>query len=274
MDTLTIPPLEFMRPHRIMELARDPSLVLIPISPALEWHSYHLPVGTDAIIAEEVAGRVAQNLGAAYCRVLSFGLDEIRSKAFKRSQGLDPNLQVFGMNYANLPVASEYSTPPIIRKVVTARINALRQTGFRCVALVNHHGGRGQIPLLHAIADRLSTSSFRVISLHTAAGPDFEPSEPKEHFYAGGHAGVAETMQLMAFRPDLVDTSLLPEGPLRAWEYGILHDYPMIPSNLNPRLTNRERAQEWASHVVQRLTSAVREFTNPGRVHPHLTVSQ
>lgn len=249
-------PLEFLRPGQILEKARHPGLLLIPVSPACEWHSYHLPVGTDAIIVEEVARRLAVRLQAVHCRVLALGLDEVRDAAFKSSQGIDPQAHVWGMNYPGLPVASEYTTARAMRAVVEARLQAVKASGFRRAALLNHHGGRGQVPLLRAIASAWTAPGFRVDLLETKADPGFAPPpEAARCFQVGGHAGLAETLQLMAFRPDLVDLDALPDGPLQAARCGILHDGPEIPAAFNPHRATREWARLWGDHVLDRLAA-------------------
>jgi len=44
--------IEELRPKQIMDVVSKSSMVFIPVSPVFEWHSYHLPLATDAIISE------------------------------------------------------------------------------------------------------------------------------------------------------------------------------------------------------------------------------
>lgn len=248
------PSLEYLRPAQVLALARDPGLVLIPVSPALEWHSFHLPLGTDAILVEEIARRLALRLRAAYFRVLPLGLDAPRDACFKAAQGLPPEVPVFGMNYPHLPLGSEYTTEPVFRALLEARLEAARSAGFRQAVLLNHHGGHGQMPLLDQVAAENSRGAFQVRSLHTRDADGFQPPPGQEYpFDVGGHAGLAETLQLMAFRPDLIDLDTLPDGPLSAAAFGILHDQPEIPPAANPRRARIELARAWGDHVVDRL---------------------
>lgn len=247
-------PLEQLRPDQIAAKARHPGLLILPVSPAWEWHSYHLPVGTDALIAEEIAARMAARLDAIHCRALSLGLDEVRDARFKASQGLPPEAHIFGMNYPTLPVASEYTSPEVMRALLVDRISTARRSGFRKVVLLNHHGGCGQVPLLDALAGELTDSTFTVLSLQTRADDLFPLASA---FWVGGHAGLAETMQLMAFRPDLIDLDALPPGPLQAAVQGILHDQPVIPEQAHPRHADPVTAQAWGDYVVGQLVALV-----------------
>ncbi len=245
-----------MRAGQIEEKARQPGLALLPISPAFEWHSLHLPVGTDAIITEEVARRLAIRLKAVYFRALPLGLDEVRSAEFKAMQGLDPQVRVFGMNYPHLPLESEYTTADTLRSIVESRLRAIRGSGFRLAAIINHHGGCGQIPLLKEIAAAWSTPTFQVEFLQTGAFARYQPPESiQANFNVGGHAGLAETLQLMAFRPDLVDLAALPDGDLKAAQLGILHDNPEIPERFNPRHATAEDAIAWGDSVVDSMAA-------------------
>lgn len=47
-------------------------IVILPIG-AVEAHGYHLPLGTDNYISEEIAGRVAERLDAPILPLLPFG---------------------------------------------------------------------------------------------------------------------------------------------------------------------------------------------------------
>ena len=247
--------IEFMRAGQIAEKARQPGLVFIPVSPAYEWHSYHLPVGTDAIITEEIARQLAERFDAVYFRALSLGLDEVRDEAFKRSQGLNPEAPVFGMNYPGLPLESEYTTAEPMRALVAARLQAAKGSGFKLAIIINHHGGAGQVPLLEKLAAEFCAPGFRVEFMQTSR---FAPAEPR--FHAGWHAGLAETLQLMAFRPDLVDLEALPDGPLSAAQFGILHTEPLIPAHFNPRRAESSIAAAWGTALVDLMERHLREL--------------
>ncbi len=51
-----------MRPGEIAEAIHKGPYAFIPISPMFEWHSFHLPMGTDALITEELARQVASRM--------------------------------------------------------------------------------------------------------------------------------------------------------------------------------------------------------------------
>ena len=256
--------IEELRPKQIISVAQKSSMVFIPVSPRYEWHSYHLPLGTDGIIAEETSKILAEKFNGLYFRCLPIALDEIRNDKFKEANGLEKNNYVFGMNFPNLPIESEYITKKEMNGLLNSRIKAMRNSDFKYVFLVNHHGGAGQFDCLKKIAKVWDKKDFRVIPLMIPAFNKFHPvkKENLEFLYLkiGGHAGLLETHQLMAFRPDLVDLDELPEGELLAVESGILHNQPRIESEFNPRHAKREFAEKWRDSVIENLSARITEI--------------
>ena len=69
---------ERLLPNQIAaEMARCP-LIFLPVGP-LEWHGPHLPLGTDALIAYQVALRVANQVGGVVLPALYCGTERHRS---------------------------------------------------------------------------------------------------------------------------------------------------------------------------------------------------
>jgi creatinine amidohydrolase len=251
-------PVEEMRPGEVAARALAGRPVFVPVSPCLEWHSYHLPLGVDGLIAEAVACRLAAQTGGCYCRCLSLGLDEIRSAEFKHRQGLPRDADVFGMNFPGLPVGSEYVDAEAFRAVVRARLAMLRRSGFTVAIIVNHHGGSGQRETLEREAREMSDAALRVHVLQVQQfGPRDLPDDERRALSVGGHAGLAETLQLMAFRPELVDMRALPDGELSVAASGILHSGAHIPVEDNPHRATLSCAQKWGAAVVRAMCEEV-----------------
>ena len=51
--------IEEMTPRELLEVINKNGIAFVPVSPKYEWHSFHLPLGTDGIIAEEVSKNLA-----------------------------------------------------------------------------------------------------------------------------------------------------------------------------------------------------------------------
>ena len=86
--------IEFMRPEPVRDVIKSSGIVFIPVSPRVEWHGPHLPMGTDGIIAEECAKAMAEIFDACYFRCLPLGLDQIRNEKQLKSWGFPPETSI------------------------------------------------------------------------------------------------------------------------------------------------------------------------------------
>jgi len=246
-------PITEMRPREIIAARDRTGVVFIPVSPQFEWHSYHLPVGTDAIIAEELSRLVAERVDGLYYPVMSFGMDAWRTPEQKTRWGLPEDEPVFGMAFPGLPLASEYSENEEMIKAVANRFASVRKSGFRYVFIINNHGGQGQAKYLDEFARSHDSPDCRVCYVQVQYLP------MPEGLGTGGHANLDnETAMLVGFRPDLADMSELPEGELPVPEFGILHGKPVIEPEKNPRNTSLLGANERRNRLVDELTKLVR----------------
>jgi len=247
-------PITEMRPREILAVRDRTGIIFLPVSPAFEWHSYHLPVGADAIIAEELSRLVTERVDGLYYPVMSFGMDAWRTPEQKARWGLPEDEPVFGMTFPGLPLASEYCEKEEMIKAVGNRFDSVRKSGFRYVFIVNNHGGQGQAKSLDEFARTHDSPPCRVCYVQVQSLPMPKGLE------CGGHANLDnETAMLVGFRPDLADTSELPEGELPVREFGILHGRPVIEPEKNPRNTGLLGAYQRRNHLVDALTKLVRD---------------
>ena len=239
---------EEMRPGEITEAIQKGPYAFIPVSPMFEWHSFHLPMGTDALITEELARQVSSRVGGVRFRPLSFGLDAWRTKDEKERWGFNQDEEVYGMNFPDLPLKSEYCEKEEMILAIKNRLKAISGCGIKHVFLMNHHGGKGQMKLIEDLADQNSDQQMKVHAIKTY---QFNDLNEDEGFYGvGGHAGYSETTWLMAFRPELVDLSQQKEGKLSVRQTGILHNTPQIEPEWNPRNVNKKVAENLRQRVI------------------------
>ncbi len=248
-------PAEEMRPREVIEARERSGCAFVPVSPAFEWHSFHLPLGTDAMVAEGLCRAAAQRVGGVWFRPLSFGLDEWRPEEQLLAWGFAKDDRVYGMNFPELPLRSEYCEPPEMQAAVRNRLKAVAGCGFRHAFIVNHHGGTGQAPALEALAADLATEACQVHFARTGQFADLD----EESLRVGGHAGLSETTWLLAFRPELVDLSQQPDGELSVRQTGILHRQPTIEAQYNPRRVSVAVAHTLRERVTANFVAFVRE---------------
>lgn len=250
---------EELCPGEVLEVAKGSGVAFVPLSPCVEWHSYHLPLGVDGLIAEEVAKILAEEFDGVCFRVMSLGLDFERDEKFRQMMGLPLEGRIFGMNFPELPLESEYVGEEELRCLLSARVSFLKKAGFRWVFVVNHHGGGTQKATIERVLSEFGAEGFGVELLHTSwMGKLEEPPEYAGYMGVGGHAGLAETIQFMGFRPDLVNFAALPEGEMEAAKMGILHNEPQIPEKFHPKKAPQELADAWREAVLEQSRSRIR----------------
>jgi creatinine amidohydrolase/Fe(II)-dependent formamide hydrolase-like protein len=247
-SSLSVKSYEEMRPDEILIAIKKAPVAFIPVSPMIEWHSYHLPMGTDGLICEAICKIMAEKVGGVWFRPLSLGMDSYRNNELKERWGFNQNEDFFGMNFPDLPLKSEYCTSAEMENIIRNRVESLRGIGVKHLFLINHHGGEGQIQLVEDIANSLTDGTTKVHGLKTY---QFNDLKEKDGFYnIGGHAGFSETIWLMAFRPELIDLSQLQGGELSVRTTGILHNKPIIENEWNPKNVSSVVAIKLKNRVI------------------------
>lgn len=249
-------PAEWMRPDQILARREASSCALVPISPAFEWHSHHMPMGVDAIVAETVAAHMAARVHGVYFRCLSFGLDQYRNERQLEAWGFERTDRIFGMNFPTLPLVSEYAEPAEMFKALGNRLDAIRGCGFRHIFVINHHADPNQIGEIRGFCEKQDRPEHRV---HFVYPLDFKTIRNPDLLWIGGHAGLYETMVMLAFAPQLVDLTRLPEGELSVKQTGIHHGKPMIEAKYNPRRAASAVADDLRRDVLDHLEAFVRQ---------------
>ncbi len=149
---------------------------------AIEQHGPHLPIGTDWMIAQEVARRLAEELGALLLPTMPYGCSREH------------------MGFAGTVTLR----PSTLAAVFEDIVESLRAHGIRRIVVVSGHGGNWILkPTLREINYR-----FPDVRLIWADGvvPERGDVAPEDI-----HAGAGETSAMLHLRPDLVqgDRSVL-----------------------------------------------------------------
>ena len=248
-----------LRPEQILE-ARDKSgCALIPVGP-LEWHSYHLPYGTDAMIAESICSIVAERIGGVYFPPLLLGTDQTRTEEQLIDWGFEKKDKIFGMNFPELPLKSEYCSPEELTAALTRRLKFIEDNEFKVAFVVNHHGGNPDYPdleqkeLLKKVCERFSSSSFKV-----EFADAFRFCTLKGDHIVPDHATLSETTFLLAFHPEIIDLSKISEGELSARKMGMVTGRAVISGKENPRNASKVLADEFRENVISNFVNYIKE---------------
>ncbi len=183
-----------MTPHLLLqEMTREEAgavapqaLVVFPVG-AVEQHGPHLPVGTDYFTVEHVSRAAAAQVAEQIPVVVA------------------PTLP-FGSSHHHLPFGGTMSlSTETYYKLVYELAETLIISGFRRVFIVNGHGGN------HELVQLVARDLTLKYEAHLAAGSYWNiawdaVAEAGREMPGGlpGHAGIYETSQILALRPELV----------------------------------------------------------------------
>jgi creatinine amidohydrolase len=251
---------ELSGPATLRSLAED-SVIVVPVG-AIEHHGPHLPLVTDALIAESVAT-------AAVAQGVAEGLD----------LWLLPTLSYTKSDEHHWASGTMWLTWETLMSTLVDIGRSVAATPARRLVFVNGHGGN---TALLGVANRelrrrfgLRTFSMAASGVKAATGRDGEPDERG----FGIHAGFGETSLVLHLRPDLVDMSLaernVPEH-LADLSYVGFNGYPVQfgwmsddfgPSGVvgDPTGATAERGAEIFAEAVRNAVGALHEIQ---RFHP------
>lgn len=175
-----------MKPHVLQETNwkrvknEEFKIAVLPWG-ATEAHNYHLPYGTDTILAEKVAADAAgiANESGAGCIVL-------------------PSI-AYGVNTGQMDVKLCMNMKPSTQmSIVRDILEVLDKHGINKLVILNAHGGNAFVPLIRELSLEYPHILMSAINWWVACKPDGYFTE------AGDHAGELETACMQSVAPDLV----------------------------------------------------------------------
>ncbi len=175
---MTIYRYERLFPLEIEARLREMPVLVLPFG-TLEWHSSHLPLGLDGLVAQGVGERIADRLNAVLAPVSYWAAG--------------------GVPYPytlKLPIS-------VIEPLLTTVFEQFGEMGFRViVAFTGHFGIEQTLVLKRAAHTVMSRSPVTILPITTY--------DLVSERYTGDHAGIGETSLLAALHPDLVRLDAVP----------------------------------------------------------------
>ncbi len=192
-----------LRPADIISQLKDMPVIFVPVAP-LEWHGPHLPLGVDALNAEEVAMGVCRQIGGLVWPTLFWGTERERTDREIKSLGFPPGSYIVGMDFPKNTLPSGYCPEEIFGVLIRETLRQISRMPVRLAVLVNGHGAVNQNTVLRRLAVEFNHT--------TALGVYVRTSFPQEKIDAGSiaHAGSDETNLMLYYNPRTVDLSALP----------------------------------------------------------------
>lgn len=216
-------------------------VAILPVG-TVERHGNHLPLGTDYIIPEYLAARVAEALGegAVMMPTIPYGVST---------------------SLAHLPGTIDVGYEAFTA-YVEAVLKEVARNGFRAALIINGHGGNTKA--LHIVAKRVAfETGMRVGVVDWWA--DVAQEVRERLFSAPGHAGEDETAAVLAIRPDLVDMGAAEEGPsyrrvrVRFYDRDATRELFAKGVTGDPRRATAEKGEEFLEAVVREIVEGVKE---------------
>jgi creatinine amidohydrolase len=165
------------------------ALAVLPVG-AVEQHGPHLPVGTDSFTVEYLARAASDEASRSIPIVLA------------------PTLR-FGSSHHHIPFGGTLSlSTETYYRVLCDLGESFILAGFKRLFVLNGHGGNNELIQVAARDLALKHSvSIAAAAYWTIAWDDLVAETAHEHGLLPGHAGIFETSQMMALRPELVEES-------------------------------------------------------------------
>jgi creatinine amidohydrolase len=235
----------------VAERAPD-AVAVVPVG-ACEQHGPHLPLGTDLMVAEHVAGAAAARLAGEVDVVVA------------------PSVAV-GYSPHHVPIGATLTAGVgTLLAQLRDTCGGLAAAGFRRVFLLNGHGGNAELVVVAAreagqtLRVRVGAGSYWVMAWDelVAAGAQDRGRLP-------GHAGAFETSLVLALRPDLVaDPPHRPGTPYKRNPAGYFGRYHVEEPDAmaagdgfsdDPSAGTADDGRRYLDAVVTAVAGGLREF--------------
>ena len=156
------------------------AVVILPIG-AIEQHGPHLPVGTDAFLAQAWLAAIMDGLPA---RIPAYIAPTIVYGKSNEHQGFPGTV---------------FLSSAILRRMLLAAADQLLDWGFRTLAVLNTHGGNSSV-IVSTLREIQTTLDMKAGMLR----PPMACSDSAQENTYGFHAGEVETSLMLATAPEWV----------------------------------------------------------------------
>jgi creatinine amidohydrolase len=197
----------------IRDLDKHEGVLVLPVG-AIEQHGPHLPICTDALIAE---------------RMVALALERLPDSA--NVWGLP--VQSYGKSNEHTGYAGTFAlSATTLMAVVRDIALGAKRAGFRRLAFVNGHGGNSALLAMMARDIRAETG-LMTFTLLSSAGASDPVSIARDEIRFGIHAGDWETSIVLALEPNLVQMDRAPSA------------FPDFPQSRNISMTKGNALVAW-----------------------------
>jgi creatinine amidohydrolase len=220
-----------LRPDQLAERIAAVPVAYVPWG-ALEWHSFHLPVGLDGFTADHVAHRAAERTGGLVLPAMFLPITTLPHR--------------FSISFRS----------GTVRTVLDDLLAELARVGFRVVVILSGHYAQGHELVLMDAAEA-------VMQQHGICVLAAPPLALLREDYLD-HAGRWETAQMLAIDPQLVDLPRFdrelaadPQAPVG--RFGVLGPLPTLATAADGERVTGHAVEQIAQWVERLLASGDRQ---------------
>jgi len=221
---------EEMQPSEINAVLRSCPLAYV-VWGALEWHGVHNPIGLDALKAYYMTLELCRATGGVVLPPVYCGYQTMKPWAgFKHT----------------IEISKE-----TVEQLLYEYLENLYDEGFKAIVVVmGHYGARHVATIKRAVQRFAEKHKYPKVMAIT----DYDPAS-WTGIKGGDHAGKNETSLMLHFRPELVDLSRLPDGPLDSSRDGCTEDAKQATPEHGARLA-KVFVEQAAPKVLELLKEA------------------
>lgn len=215
-------------------------IAILPVG-ACEQHGYHLPLGTDSILAENISKEISVKTGAAIFPTLEFGYSWV---------------------WKELPGTITYSQQ-LYRDVLLESVQSLIRMGYKKILIVNGHDSN-KMAIKYAIRELSEFSNAKILNIFYPGLMEFyEEVFESETWFGMFHADEFETSLMLHFKEELVNMGLArKEYPERPSLYGYDESSLSFISKSgvygDATVATKEKGEKIASLVIDRIQDLIR----------------
>lgn len=250
-----------MKAEQITAEIERRSILYFPIGP-LEWHGPHLPMGVDALNAENAALMAADRTGGLVLPTFYWGTERERPPQMLEWLGFESDERIVGMDFPANSLPSMYAREEIFGLLVREQVRLVLEMGFKLMVIVSGHAAENHL----AVLDRISAEFNAEEPIKVIVVLPFVKNQ--DGIMEVGHASKIETSVMLALAKDTVALENLAQLdlPLNNVDHAII-DYMTflgqptpertVPEFDDPRYASAELGWHTIRKAVDQIVKAV-----------------
>ncbi len=229
-----------MNRDQVNEAITSKKIAILPLG-ATEQHGHHLPLGTDAMLAEAMSNLIAERINGLVFPTFSYGYSWV---------------------WRDIPGTGSIDQP-ILQQALKSLAHSISRSGFEKLLIVNGHEANSAT-LKYLVREIADESKMQVLNIFYPGLNDIYSDVFESKTWGGMfHADEFETSMMLYHYPNSVNMQLaVEEYPIVPLSYGIndisLGEISKSGVYGNPTLATREKGEIATKYIVDRVEKIVK----------------